>query len=93
MSYHVSENPLPKLMYYLVEVTSYMHDQLFNSFRVLRCSYGLASLYADCYGDKTIIALLFPYFQRNQAKLSISNPYFCFGKCLRPHTPPRRHLE
>jgi len=69
-------------MYYLVKVTSYMHDQLFNSFRVLWCSYGLASLYADSYGDKTIIALLFPYFQRNQAGSSPAMEFMGFKQCM-----------
>ena len=82
MSYHVSENPLPKLMYYLVKVTSYKHDQLFKSFRVLWCSYGLASLYTDYYGDKTIIALLFPYFQRNQAGSSPAMEFMGFKQCM-----------
>jgi len=42
----------------------------------------LASLYADSYGDKTIIALLFPYFQRNQAGSSPAMEFMGFKQCM-----------
>ena len=47
-----------------------------------KCSYGLASLYGDSYGDKPIIALLFPYFQRNQAGSSPAMEFMGFKQCM-----------